>query len=51
MDARAHWQDEMQSAWLYRQLAKAESEALPESALMMAASPSRASATTLTAGV
>lgn len=27
MDARAHWQDEMQSAWLYRQLAKAESEA------------------------
>ena len=27
MDARAHWHDEMQSAWLYRQLAKAEPEA------------------------
>ena len=27
MDARAHWHDEMQSAWLYRQLSKAEPEA------------------------
>lgn len=27
MDARAHWQDEMQSAWLYRELATAEPEA------------------------